>query len=354
MWLKERNILSMLLFAWLSAILLSPSSASASSSCLSLLGFPQNFISQSLLLAKAEPIQNFTENVPRMLDRRIARVLFSKNIKSSDLPYTSGVRPPISLSAPTLLARTQELESVRDLRVTNILIGSDVKGSMYSLVRLGFLSNGRPVAVKTIFKSNFEKIRNEVRGAIVLSDLGIFPNYHGLWSEGQDISIVTDIVPGELLYKPSKPSLIEIQQLVQVFTRLTAVGIFKLPEQETVLQYIRGNDHLIQVIDADGFYERLADSHPSLISKLDRLGHFSVEDLQPKKFSEYDYIGYDWGHILAQYIESADVSTAMKVLSDLKKQGGPLWEKTMDRLGDDLTFEKVSFPRRVAKFIADN
>lgn len=352
--LEYRKFLFKILMFWATVNLLWVMPSIAILSCGDFFRHPHQAIAQSLLIAKSKPIHHFKKNTPRHLDERIHRVLFSKDIESSDLPYESGIRAPLTLSPAALLANAQEFTQVQSLKVTDILIGSETKPSMYSLVRLGFLPDGRPVAVKTIFKNSIPKARDEARGAKILSDLGLFPTYHGFWFEGREVSLVTDIAPGELKILPTQASLVEIQQLTQAFARLTKVGIFKLPQQEVVLQYNLSSDQKLILIDADGFYERIADSHPRLIDTLNQAGAFSTSDLQPRKYTDLDYLGYDWGHILGEYIKVANPETALTALIQLKSIGGVLWEKTMDHLGDELTFQRFSFHPNVAKFIADN
>jgi hypothetical protein len=233
------------------------------------------FISLSMLLVPfayaspegdPEPAEAHGQQHSKKLN--VTDVLYSKTILPAALGYSTALRPPKSVDPVQLNERVKTLPKVTGLKVTGTLIGSDQKSAKNGVVRLGYLSDGRKVAVKTIMsQTSIEDMEDEAKGAFLLSEIGVFPQFHGIAEVDGHFSIVTDIVPGDVYIHPKSPSKKVLHQFSEIMKRFEAVGINGLPQKELFFQVMKSPEDDVLVIDADGFYDEFLRAHPSLVTR---------------------------------------------------------------------------------------
>ena len=108
--------------------------------------------------------------------------------------------------------------------VTDIMLVSYVRNGYTSVVRLGFLKDGRPVALKSA-QPPAQLHHREYRSYLLGEILGIAPKIHGLWKDSDgSINIVMDIVPGEFTDR-AKVQEGTFRDLVQINDRLINAGM---------------------------------------------------------------------------------------------------------------------------------
>jgi len=108
--------------------------------------------------------------------------------------------------------------------VTDIMLVSYVRNGYTSVVRLGFLKDGRPVALKSA-QPPAQLHPREYKSYLLGEILGIAPKIHGLWKDSDgSINIVMDIVPGEFTDR-AKVQEGTFRDLVQINDRLINAGM---------------------------------------------------------------------------------------------------------------------------------
>jgi hypothetical protein len=161
---------------------------------------------------------------------RKVKYLVTSSVLESDLPYESAPRPEKPFKEMTSLDEAPRVEV--ELPTEIVFLTGEVEQGSASHVRLGFLKDGRPVAIKAhlpveLWKGKEqERLRIEANGARLLDDLGIGPRFHGIFAEGDGtLNVVTDIVPGDFPTEASKDITLQtIEDLEEASHRLARTG----------------------------------------------------------------------------------------------------------------------------------
>lgn len=194
------------------------------------------------------------------------RALLTTKLAASDLPYGHALRPVRSLK-PRLPRTLEEVPPARMSRVTDVGLASRVDGGSNGLVRLGYLEDGRPVALKAIYlpshpvtgRSRDAEVPGmtleEARAAQLYSDLGVSPEFHGLWKDDDGRwNVVFDIARGDHEGTPVNDQT--FADLETILARMSAAGIVKAGD----LQFHRSPEGRLLVIDPQSAAEGLVDS----------------------------------------------------------------------------------------------
>ncbi|HLE10624.1 MAG TPA: hypothetical protein VI754_05200 [Bacteriovoracaceae bacterium] len=291
-------------------------------------------------------------------------VIYSKEIPANQLGYKTGLRNPSTLSAETLYQRMKVIPEVTDIQITSTIVTSDLKSAENGVVRLAYLKDGRPVVVKTLMKDSIDPLKqmHEAKGAFLLSELGIFPTFHGIYKADGNFSLVMDIFPGDLFLGPQMPSLHFLKQYAEVIKRFSAVNINRLPDQEILFQVMKSAQDEISVIDADGFYEVFIRGNPQLRA------HWKRPNWQARDYDEFQQLSneqaefdekqiksiprFSWGKQLASLVLSAKEDDAAQFLVELKADaGGILWQYTVQELRNEVDLWKRPVSEKVKALI---
>jgi hypothetical protein len=127
------------------------------------------------------------------------RFLLTNKINPAHLPYKSKIRSKYELQFKRFNSLS-EIQKADVVKVTDILLLSQFhSGQSNSLVRLGYLRDGTPVALKTYLVSDSsEKMLIEAQSAEIIDKLGIGSRFHGIFQDKEGRwNIAMDIVPGD-------------------------------------------------------------------------------------------------------------------------------------------------------------
>jgi hypothetical protein len=195
------------------------------------------------------------------------RALLTRDIEASDLPYKAEIRsqPDVSPKLPTTL---DEVVRAPVAHVTDIGLASEEHSGSAGLVRLAYLADGRPVAVKTYYLAEMKGesradelpgvMLKEARAAELYSKLGIGPEFHGLWKDADGRwNIVFDIARGDFSGTPVKD--VTFRDLETILARMKAAGVKRAGD----LQIYRSPEGRLQVIDPNSAAEGLHEPHYS-------------------------------------------------------------------------------------------
>jgi|GEM_PF-5221689 len=157
---------------------------------------------------------------------RSVRALLTKDIAARDLPYRTTLRVPQAVRVPGTLAgfRTAPVD-----RVTDIVFASEEHSGSAGLVRLGYLSDGRPVALKAYHlgpqRNDLDDVAlEEAQSAKMLSDLGVGPRFHGIWKDPDGAwNVVFDIARGDFNGMPITAQT--FSDLETILSRLSGAGV---------------------------------------------------------------------------------------------------------------------------------
>lgn len=199
---------------------------------------------------------NISDGIEKFIKKRNLkkyRYLSSMDITKEDLPSdystTSGLREPKKVGRlPKSLDEIPRVKVI--LPDVDVFLVSRAHSGGETVVRLGFLEDGRPVAVKEnirYFPSDFSlEILDDYKGAKIADDLGIGPKIHGIFQEADNLGIVMDIVPGDFeLAAKDFIALATIKDLIEINRRLGRIG----RSMQWDFQYFVTPEGRIQVID---------------------------------------------------------------------------------------------------------
>ena len=193
--------------------------------------------------------------------RKQLRALLTKDIAESDLPYASAIRSRPNLK-PDLPETLEQVRRAPMARVTDIGLASEEHSGSAGLVRLGYLADGRPVALKTYYPAEMPGesraaelpglMLQEARAAQLYSELGIGPQFHGIWKDADGRwNVVFDIARGDFRGTPVKD--VTFSDLETILARMKAAGIGDAGD----LQMYRSSEGRLMVIDPNRVAERL-------------------------------------------------------------------------------------------------
>jgi hypothetical protein len=174
------------------------------------------------------------------------RYLNTNNIRPEDLPYKSEIRDPVS-GNPQLPKDLSEIPTVDVKNVTDIRLVGDEHSGSGAVIRLAELADGNPVVLKS---TNAAYAAREAPSAQLLSDLGIGPEFHGIFRDPEGrINLVIDVVPGDFAKTPVLPE--SFSDLETMLSRLEAAGVERLGD----FQVYRTQKGRLLVIDPGGIAE---------------------------------------------------------------------------------------------------
>lgn len=199
---------------------------------------------------------------------------------SGKLPYPSGLRQPLAPSERKLLPPSvDKIDRVMvSLPEEDTLLVSHTKNGTQSVARLGFLEDGRPVALLTVYPDVQEKeneiILKQFQGGQIAEELGLAGKMHGVFEEPNGkLSVVMEIAEGDFAYPVRERITAEtFQALREANQRMFKEGINAID-----LQFFISSNHSIELIDKIGLLEKT--TTPALYSNsfLSRfLGHLSL------------------------------------------------------------------------------
>jgi hypothetical protein len=175
------------------------------------------------------------------------------DIAARELPYATTLRAPRAPNLPLSLASA---EPAPVAEVTDIAFASVEHSGSAGLVRLGYLQDGRPVALKSYHlgpgRTDAEEVAlSETRSAKLLSDLGVGPLFHGVWRDPEGHwNVVFDVARGDFVGTPVTADT--FRDLETIFARLNGAGVHDVPD----LQMYRDGAGRLMIIDpnmaADG------------------------------------------------------------------------------------------------------
>jgi hypothetical protein len=169
--------------------------------------------------------------------------LRTADIAPDDLPYPSAMRPPADdIKLPKTLDEIPEPNVTRETRV---VFASDEHSGSAGVVRLAELDDGRPVAIKTYYPGKhpitgkerpIEEVNqfmlDEARSARLFSDLGIGPEFHGMYRDADGRwNVVMDVVPGDFIGTPvNKQTFADLEEMLNRLNgaRLQRLGDFQV------------------------------------------------------------------------------------------------------------------------------
>ena len=167
-------------------------------------------------------------------------------------PVITGLREPRfpTRKLPDVISDVTKVDIV--LPDSDIFLTSSYHNGSGGCVKLGFLLNGDPVALKTYLftkgtKDSFEQeLFRSYRSGVIADNLGIGPRMHGFFEDNDGLLwIVMDIVPGD--FEPDDDKLVTfetINELVEINNRLKKAGFSTVDFQ----YYITPGGHIV-VID---------------------------------------------------------------------------------------------------------
>jgi hypothetical protein len=182
--------------------------------------------------------------------------LQTSDVAEEDLPYSVAMRVPRNLDfVPKSLSTVPFIQNVRLPSEDVFLISRDMNGSA-GVVKLGFLKDGRPVALKAYFTDRPLTERfmlMDYQGAYIADALGIGPKVHGLFVDQKAKWLVMDIVSGDF---PSvvreNIKLVTYRDLKEIKLRLQNANINAM---EGDFQYYITPQGRIQIIDQGALAE---------------------------------------------------------------------------------------------------
>jgi len=219
------------------------------------------------------------------LSKRPYRLLFTKNIRPEDLPADY----PVSIREPDLnKARPGEIH-VNLSEGVDIFLASHVHNGSKGVVRLGWLDDGTPVAIRAIYNSQFADRDNK----LTMSDYedeftydrrGVGPRVHGLFTdEFGRVSIVMDIVPGEMEGKAAEFITLEtLKDLGTINDRLSLIKP-ELSMPYDVTPFVTSAGRML-LIDAQGISQTKKDEYNVIYQQMIR---FFLEITNDKVQEEY-------------------------------------------------------------------
>jgi hypothetical protein len=238
-------------------------------------------------------------------DRKNGSYLLTEKIPPGALPYSTSLRRPRA----SLDASYTSLDKIPHANVketTNTNLASRVHGGGSSLVRLAYLSDGTPVALKT--KLAQDEVLTEARSAEFLSSLGIGPRFRGIYKDAAGrTSLAMDVVPGDLITRAgdkvktavTRQTLNDLETIIQ---RLTSAGVTDFDEMQL---YLTPN-HRLMAIDPGDVIEQL---HAGAKASAD-----AADDLR------------------MEIVRHASPSVQESYLAELRKSDPPLAERLADLL----------------------
>lgn len=248
---------------------------------------------------------NTPPNFPRSAIKNFpkGRKLETEKITNYDFPSNvTSWAPRVhkkNLISPTMTI--SEIEQANILELSDVVLwSSNLKKTPFSaFARLAITNDFNLVAV--IFHDSSSPVvtsgssfNERVLSAKLLSDLGIGPQFYGLYDTPQGKAYVVDLLPGEPYGIKSNyhPALQTLEDMLDIFSRLFEVGInYHLDFQ---LNFYK--DHLL-IIDPEGFHSGL------------RLG------------DPYSWVGsYGWPRMLAAEVVLASPKTAVDFLYLLSRR----------------------------------
>ncbi|MFM2400120.1 MAG: hypothetical protein RL341_2277, partial [Pseudomonadota bacterium] len=215
----------------------------------------------------------------------LLRYVRTNTLTPEVLGYESTIRPALEYPFTAL---DQQIDTFPKIKVkeTNSLLVSDISSGAWSVVKLGSF-NGRPVAMRWSPKTATETSQQyqerqlqSIRGSQFLSDLGVGPKLHGLYTNTRgEVYEVTDIVPGDHYDAVGEgrvnPAMTErtFDDLEEILERFESVGLSDLFDADA--QYYLTPHGRLLAIDGgqalDGL-DPLADAHPNRVN-----GSFTME-----------------------------------------------------------------------------
>jgi hypothetical protein len=208
---------------------------------------------------------------------RPMRALLTRNLAPSDLPYDTNLRP--ALEKPSPLPATLDAAPRAKVRsVSDVAFASEQHSGSAGLVRLAYLDDGRPVAVKAYhLRRNTTRQEldglalDEARSAQLLSDLGVGPRFHGLWLDADgDWNVVFDIARGDFNGTPVNAAT--FRDLEIILSRLRAIGLKNVSD----FQLYRSPEGRLTVIDPGSAATGLNEPHEWFHSPADEEGGFAA------------------------------------------------------------------------------
>ncbi len=192
------------------------------------------------------------------------RYLITGDISKSDLP--SGY--PIALREPNP-SKSLPGEIKVTMPDTDVFLVNQLHNGAFSVVRLGWLEDGTPVAVKSRYTEDAaddnQRVQDDYNDAFFADRLGIGPRLHGCFTDGQGrFSFAMDIVPGEfagvgdfILQSSNYITITTIRDLEEINRRLIAAG----KSMSFDFQYFITPEGRVLIIDPEG----ICDADPDRI-----------------------------------------------------------------------------------------
>lgn len=212
---------------------------------------------------------------------RRLRALVTKDLAPSDLPYPTTLRAPAAVNLPASLEAAPRAP-VRT--VTDVAFASLEHSGSAGLVRLGYLEDGRPVALKAYHLRNNPEMLDkfmleETRSAKLLSDLGVGPRFHGVWRDRDGSwNVAFDVARGDFSGNPI--NMRTFHDLETILERLHGAGVAEFSD----LQMYRDRDGRLSVIDPGTAANALRPLSPgeepryAAYARLEQLGPAPAED----------------------------------------------------------------------------
>lgn len=251
------------------------------------------------------------------------RYLHTSLIEAHELPYATAIRPAVGTPESILREIPKQLSEIEtaamDL-ITEVSPVSHTTSGVNGLLRFGTLNDDRPVILKVSpYRQQDFEVLEEVQSVILLSNLGIGPRFHGLYStplvffaggRSRPVwNIVTDIVPGEFP-NPKNITLKTLEDIDVISSRLGSIGMKIPPDFQPYLTA----DGTVQVIDGRGYLDQIKAPADS--------GHSGWND---KSYS-------NWTQIKADILLRADPKVAITYLDTLRNRDHKAFESFMKEL----------------------
>lgn len=197
---------------------------------------------------------------------RMGLFLPTETLSTEDLPYPIGLRPMQPLTELPV-----SFEDIPQSKVVmpekDVFLVSRIDSGSGGLVRLGYLADGRPVAVITSYPSHplspnqlEAQLLRDFRGALLNQRLGVGPEAHGKDRDrDRRWNIVVDITPGdmpEVMAKKLTPQT--INDLREIHRRFESVGMRITGD----FQYFVSASGRIQLIDPAFIYDEFTHARP--------------------------------------------------------------------------------------------
>jgi len=183
-----------------------------------------------------------------------AKFLPTASLTKNDLPQDYGTSLRSSTVHKNFPQNIGDITLMEDVKLTDVLLVSRIHNGMSGVARLGYLSNGRPVAVRFLYLTRIDEMSllKDCQGAQIADELGIGPRFYGLSKdEFGNYGMVMDIVIGDHpVLGSGNVNMQTFHDLREVLNRLIswAGGVDNLALEED-FQYFVSNEGRLMLID---------------------------------------------------------------------------------------------------------